>query len=116
MVPAVPPLRGFAPILQLFVLMLPPVLAACAEAPAAHSSGQRIILALRAPAADGAAIALIRQAGATDVRPQGAISERSAAYQIRCPDTDASCDGVIARLRRQPQVDYVQPDRIKEIP
>lgn len=94
------------------------VATACADAPARSGPGLRIIVEFAVPT-DGpapATLAFIQATGGVPARYVTAVSERSHAYRLACPEQDPDCRAALDALRRAPALRSVTPDRLKDRP
>ncbi len=109
------PLRSLRPILLCAVL---PVAVACAETPVWPGAQRQVIIGFTAPT-DGKArptLDAIEKAAGIRVRYVSALSDRSCAYLLNCPASDAACEAVIQTLRHTPGIDYIQADQTRNLP
>lgn len=96
-------------------LLLP--LLACTQGQAGAPESVRVIIRFAEPGLtrDAAFLARLETTAKLHLEYAAAISPDSAAYQLACDAADTACAQAIARLRTQPGVLRVSPDRKETI-
>ena len=100
---------------NLLTILAGAALAACATSVEVPPGALRAIVRFSASVdpGDSAFLARLSTLTGTSVRLSSLVSDREAAYWLRCTVRDPNCHNILGRLSSDPLIDGVQPDRYR---